>query len=61
MDAVGGPSLLSVAGAEPGHIYGSGPGHTYGSEPGHTYGCNRRPKLISHGWSGAWSYLQVGA
>ena len=28
VDAIGGPSLLAVAGAEPGHIYGSGPGHT---------------------------------
>ena len=43
MDAVGSPTLLAVAGAEPGHIYGSGPGHTYGSEPGHNYGRSRRP------------------
>ena len=61
MDAIGGPSLLAVAGAEPGHIYGSGLGQIYGSEPGDTYGCNRRPKFISRGRGGAWSYLRIEA
>ena len=61
MDAVGSPSLLAVAGAEPGHIYGSWPGHTYGSEPGDTYGCSRWHKFISCGRGGAWSDLRIGA